>query len=69
MTWAEALRMAKFGVGVRLPTWPGNQSLVFVWGGGTTRAVAVLRTGAVQAVLKTSDFGAAELASDQWAIA
>lgn len=66
MTWWDVEPLAKVGVPVRRTVWPTTKSVVFSAGAGTERAVAVLRNGASETVLASTDFALAEFTADDW---
>ena len=66
MTWWEIEPLAKGGVAVRRAVWAATKMVIFKPGLGTTRAVAVMRVGSVEAVITSTDFTAAEFEADDW---
>lgn len=69
MTWPQVEQAAQAGMPVRRASWPATRTLLFSRGAGTTLAVAVLRNGATENVLRSTDFTVMEYAADDWRIA
>ena len=74
MTWWDAEIIARGGVPVRRRAWlsvtaTAVQRVVYVAGAGTTRAVAVMRNGAVETLISSASWGAAEFDADDWEVA
>ena len=66
MTWWEVEALAQFGTPVRRASWATTKSVVFARGGGTERAVLVVRDGSAEAVASATTFGAVEFGAEDW---
>jgi len=74
MTWWAAEPLARGGVTVRRRAWLASTPLrlnrvVYVAGAGTSRSVAVMRNGTIEAIITPAVFGVSEFAADDWEIA
>jgi len=65
----QAIEYAQQGTAVRHPGMTDGDSIVYIAGGGTTRAVAVKVTAAgVVSVIQITDIATAEFARDDWEV-